>query len=138
MKLRLAFSLLLAVIAAAALAATASARLIGFQTPSGNIGCYMDRQSVRCDIRKKEWEAPPPPADCMFDYGYGVFLDRTDPARFVCASDTTLDPAHPVLRNGEKEKTGRFKCKNREGAIKCVNKVSEHGFEISKQSVDLF
>ena len=120
------------------MSSSATAKLVGFQTPSGNVGCYMDTQSVRCDIRKKEWVAPPAPSDCMFDYGYGVFVDRSDPGRFVCASDTTLDPEHSVLRNGEKLKEGPFKCKNRSGGIKCVNKSTGHGFEISKQAVEVF
>ena len=119
-------------------ASSASAKLIGFQTPNGNVGCYMDNQSVRCDIRKHEWQAPPPPADCQFDYGYGVFVARKDPARFVCASDTTLDPDHDLLRRGEKLNTGRFRCKNKDGAVRCANRRNGHGFEISKQRVRLF
>jgi hypothetical protein len=35
-----------------------------FQSPSTNIGCGIDRQGVRCDIRERDWRPPPKPSSC--------------------------------------------------------------------------
>ena len=139
LALPLAFSLCLAAIATAALAAPASAKLVGFQTPDEKVGCYMNGQGARCDVEGQKWTAPPPAMPCELDYGFGVEIGRRDGSGYVCAGDTTLDPEHEILDDGEKIKTGRFKCKNvGDNAIKCVNKQDGGGFEVSKLAVELF
>jgi hypothetical protein len=138
MNRRLVISLPLALIALTATAATASADLVGFQSPSHNIGCYMDGHGVRCDVREHSWTAPPKPSTCDVDWGGGVAVDRHGEAGFVCAGDTTLDPSHPVLGYGEKIARGRFKCKSKQSGMKCVNTRDKHGFVLSRDDVDLF
>lgn len=115
------------------------ASLVGFQTSDHKVGCYLNGQSVRCDVDKPKWEGPRPPT-CELDWAQGVAVGRRDlPAGYVCAGDTTLNPDHDVLATGEKVKRGRFKCKALDAStIKCVNRRNGHGFEVSKQSVDLF
>ena len=57
-------------VAAALCAAPAGAEgLVGFTSPSGNIGCFIDVDYVRCDIAQRSWTPPARPADCEFDYG---------------------------------------------------------------------
>ena len=41
--------------------------LVGFTSPSGNVGCFVDSANVRCDISERDWSPPPRPADCQFD-----------------------------------------------------------------------
>ena len=135
---RLVFSLLLALAALVAVTATASASLVGFQSPSHNIGCYMDGHGVRCDVREHSWTAPPKPSYCDVDWGGGVAVDRHGAAGYVCAGDTTLDPNHDVLGYGEKIARGRFKCKSKQSGMKCLNTRNKHGFVVSRDSVDLF
>ena len=132
-------TLLTALAAIAVMAPSASAKLVGFQTPSENVGCYMDGHGARCDVRDQEWTAPPPTMPCELDYGQGVFIGRHDPAEYVCAGDTTLDPEHEVLEEGDKIKTGRFKCKNKgDDTIKCVNTRTKEGFKVSQAEAVLF
>ena len=138
MNFRLAFSLLLALAALAALTATSSAKLVGFQSPSHNIGCYMSGKGVRCDIKEHSWPTPPKPPTCDVDYGQGVAVDRHGTADYVCAGDTALDPSNPVLGSGEKKKTGRFKCKSTQIGMQCLNKRNGHGFLLSRDDVELF
>jgi hypothetical protein len=38
--------------------------LTAFSSPTGNIGCYIDLRSVRCDIGDRDWEPPPTPPGC--------------------------------------------------------------------------
>ena len=124
---------------ALALAGPASAKLVGFESEDGKVGCYMNGQGVRCDVKKPEWQAPPKPADCDLDWGQGVSVSRHGMADFVCAGDTTLDPRHDVLEAGDKIKTGRFKCKARsESEVKCLNKRTGDGFAVSRAEVRLF
>ena len=59
----------LAVLAALAGAAVLSAPVaaadsIGFTSPSGNIGCMLTDDLLRCDITARDWSPPPRPADC--------------------------------------------------------------------------
>jgi hypothetical protein len=68
----------------------AATDLVGFTSPSGNVGCIIDSAYIRCDISERDWSPPPRPADCEFDYGQGISLSRGEEAAFVCAGDTAL------------------------------------------------
>ena len=139
MNRRLLLPLLVTLAAVTASAAPASAKLVGFQTEDQKVGCYLDGQGVRCDVKGQKWEPPPQPATCEFDWGYGVIVDRRGPAEYVCASDTTLDPGHQTLAAGDKVKQGRFRCKAKDAStIKCVNTRNKHGFVVSRDVVDVF
>ena len=136
---RLAIAALLALAITVPLATSAQASLVGFQTESHKVGCYLSGQGARCDIRKPKWVAPPKPPSCELDWGQGVAVGRHGAADYVCAGDTTLDPGHQVLFNGDKVKRGRFKCKAKDRAtIKCVNTRNKHGFVVSRKSAEVF
>ena len=127
-----------AVLVLLACAPSASASLAGFRSPSGNIGCYVSGQGARCDIRNKDWQAPPKPASCELDWGFGLAVDRHGRADYVCAGDTAIDPSNPVLRYGDRITRGRFRCKSKQSGMRCVNRRNGHGFKISKQRAQLF
>ena len=120
-----------------AVAVPASGSLVGFQSPSGNIGCYMDGRAARCDILKREWTPPPKPPSCELDWGQGVVVGRHGKAEYVCAGDTAINEEQ-VLGYGESISRGRFRCVSKETKMKCVNERSDHGFKLSKRSVRLF
>ena len=103
-----------------------------FQTPSGNIGCYLDRSGARCDIRERNWAPPPAPASCELDYGHGLTLD-SDGATLVCAGDTTLGgPA--TLAYGSSSQRGRFLCQSAEAGVTCTDVTTGAGFFISREN----
>jgi hypothetical protein len=81
-----------AVSVAVSLAPPAFAENVGFTSPSGNIGCILSDDLLRCDIGTRSWSPPLQPADCpdWSDYGQGIALHPTGPARFVCAGDTAM------------------------------------------------
>src|SRR6478672_1709483 len=58
--------------ALAAFAVPAVAQAGPFQSPSGNIGCYIAKSGVRCDIRERSWKPPPKPGYCELDRGQGA------------------------------------------------------------------
>lgn len=131
--------LVAAMVAAIALpAGTANADIVGFTSPSGNIGCMIDSSSVRCDIRYRTWSPPPKPADCewMMDYGQGIVLTVGQPARFVCAGDTAL-AGGPPLAYGDKITKGSLECESKTSGMSCWDLVHGGSFEISQDNYQL-
>ena len=110
--------------------------LTSFSSPSGNIGCVMDPEYVRCDIRNRSWEPPPAPADCELDFGQGIELASETRAHIVCAGDTTLG-AEDVLEYGETSKVGPYRCISAAAGITC-QADSGHGFFLSKETYELY
>ena len=138
MKRRLAFTLLLSITAFLLATTGASAKLVAFETVDGKVGCLMDGDGVRCDVKKPKFDPGPAPADCQFDWGGGVILFRHGPADFTCVSDTTFDPDAEELdwQDHDKVKVGRFHCKALDNfTIKCRNKRNKNGFVISRYEV---
>jgi hypothetical protein len=135
-RARLPLALALLVVALAALPAAASA-LVSFRSPSGNIGCYLDRKVARCDIRTKDWN-PPKPKGCEFDFGQGLSIDRGQRrGRIVCAGDTALNQQARKLAYGKSIKRGRITCRSSAAGMRCVN-GGGHGFRIARQRYELF
>lgn len=133
------------VVAAAAVGAigclglpTAGADLVGFTSPSGNIGCILADGTVRCDVAERDWAPPPRPSDCpdFTDYGQGITLDTTGPASFVCAGDTAVGSG-PALPYGQFEAGGGVSCTSEPSGMRCSNSDG-HGFTISRQDYTLF
>ena len=110
--------------------------LTSFSTPSGNIGCVMDPEYVRCDIRERSWEPPPPPADCELDFGQGIELANETRAHLVCAGDTTLG-AEEALEYGETSRVGPYRCVSAAAGLTCQAE-SGHGFFLSKETYELY
>jgi hypothetical protein len=125
-------------VSAAWCAAPAGAEnLVGFTSPSGNIGCYVDTHYVRCDIAGRDWVAPPRPADCELDYGQGIAFAAGEAPAFVCAGDTALRAGDP-LEFGQSVDAGAMSCTSLESGITCRDTSTGAGFMISRQEYALF
>ena len=110
-----------------------------FETPSHNIGCYLDSKSVRCDIREHDWSPPPEPQYCIkagVDWGGGVAVGAHR-ASFVCAGDTTLG-GPGLLGYGHSARRGPIFCVSRTVGITCRNADTSHGFFLSRARYRLF
>jgi hypothetical protein len=121
-------------------ASTASAALVQFRTPSGNIGCIGETARadnvVRCDIRSRSWSPPPKPTSCELDWGQGLSLGRLGRARYVCAGDTTLNVG-PKLAYGATRRIGAITCVSRTTGLTCTN-AAKHGFLMNRTRVTRF
>jgi hypothetical protein len=112
--------------------------LRSFQSPSGNIGCFVTNGSARCDIADRSWSAPRPkgcPAES--DYGQGLRVSQ-GPGQVVCGGDTALDPGAPKLAYGTASEVGDFICISRKTGITCSQVPSGHGFFINKDEYRTF
>jgi hypothetical protein len=110
-----------------------------FETPSHNIGCYMDRHSVRCDIRQRDWSPPAEPQYCIkagVDWGQGLAVGAHR-ASFVCAGDTTLG-GPGLLGYRHAARRGPIYCVSRTIGITCRNADTAHGFFLSRAGYRLF
>lgn len=110
-----------------------------FVTPRGNIRCSIasapEGESVRCDIGDKQWEAPPRPEDCEFDWGSSLYLGK-EQSGFDCVSDA-IDPVEP-LPYGQTRTLRRITCTSRETGVRCQHLDSRRGFELSRARYSLF
>ncbi len=111
--------------------------LTGFTSPSGNIGCYIDQMSVRCDISERDWQPPKAPKSCKLDYGQGIELRAGAGADFVCAGDTALGGGDE-LPYGESIGAGLLRCESAEAGITCTDTENGRGFSIAKESYEIF
>jgi len=112
-------------------------KLTGFTSPTGNIGCYIDRDSVRCDVGDRDWSPPAAPQSCKLDYGQGIELRAGGAAAFVCAGDTALGGGE-VLDYGQSIAAGLLRCESAESGMTCRDVESGRGFSIAKQGYEIF
>jgi hypothetical protein len=111
--------------------------LTSFTSPTRNIGCYIDRTSVRCDIAKHDWKPPPKPKNCDLDWGGGIGLSRGRKPSIICAGDTALNQGHK-LAYGKAIAAGRLRCDSKATGMTCRNTKTGRGFTLSRQAYKLF
>jgi len=111
--------------------------LTAFSSPTGNIGCYIDPGSVRCDIGDRDWEPPPTPPGCDLDYGQGIELRAGGRAAFVCAGDTALGGGE-ALDYGSSIGAGLLVCESEESGMTCRDAETGRGFSIAVEGYEIF
>ncbi|MBR0719884.1 DUF6636 domain-containing protein [Bradyrhizobium liaoningense] len=123
---------------------SAQDRPIGFLTPSKNIVCQFfagngqgnDQAVLRCDIMNMETR-PRRPADCELDYGHAFEMTAKGTAARICAGDTVMDPALPVLAYGEIWQRAGFTCRSEQTGLTCFNAM-QHGFSLARTKQEVF
>lgn len=111
----------------------------GFQSPSGNVGCRIDLDMVRCDIAERDWAPPARPADCHPNtgFGQGLLVWAAGTSAVVCGGDTVLGYGE-VLPYGDAIQAGRLQCDSTEAAMRCHDRDTKHGFSLSRDGYELF
>jgi hypothetical protein len=123
-------AIVVALLVALAVPATADARTRQFRSPSSNIGCLWSSSGgpgpfIRCDVRSEG------------DNG-GFFLKRRGKAYRRHITDTVFSSDARVLRYGRSRRFGRYTCKSRRSGLTCRNRRNGHGFKLSRQRQRLF
>jgi hypothetical protein len=99
-----------------------------FQMPSGNIGCLLAGDHLRCDILSGL--SPEPERRCELDWT-GLSIGRETRAQPVCAGDTVFDRNSPVLGYGQRWRRDGIVCVSRRSGLRCRNHF-DHGFFLSR------
>jgi len=102
-----------------------------FVSPTQNIGCVITRERARCDIRQRDWQPPPEPADCNLDWGSYLGVSAQGPGTFRCVGDTAF-AGSTVLPYGSIARRGSFECRSQEIGMKCLNLDTGHGIFLSR------
>lgn len=66
-----------------------------------------------------------------------MFVASTGRGRYTCAGDTTLHQG-PRLAYGHSITLGRLRCTSLTSGVRCTNRVTRHGFALSRARVLLF
>lgn len=99
-----------------------------FKTPSGNISCAMERDSVDCVARETRLTADTyqPEGD-----GYCVGYRLNDEVALNCGS-FPIDIRGVEVQYGQAVNVGQFRCTVEEVGVTCWSGLTGHGFFLSK------
>jgi len=112
-----------------------SLALTSFASPSGNIGCLVNPDGVRCDIRDRLWEGPTD-ENCPLDYGDALTLDATGTG-WECHGDTVLGSPN-VLPYGASTRQGEYVCESKTSGVTCRSLNTGHGFTVARELYETF
>ena len=107
-----------------------------FDLPSGNLGCMVRAEGVRCDIVQHTWTPTPKPASCEFDWGQGMVLGP-EGADFSCISDTVMGSG-PKVAYGTLVKGSDYACEVTAAGVDCYNLTTRHGFRLSRTVAQIY
>ncbi len=90
-----------------------------FLLPSGNIGCILEPNGLRCDIGSGL--VPEPTEACDFDW-VGLFIGVTGAAEPNCGSDTFFGFRMPTLAYGSTWSRAGIVCESSQEGLACSNR----------------
>jgi uncharacterized protein DUF6636 len=121
-----------------AFSATANAE---FQSPSGNINCFLgtdlkDAATVTCEVKNHTWRALPRPANCPLNWGSRVRLDQGRAAELDCYAQQMPTPDQ-TLAYGQTKSQGPITCDSETGGMTCTDTSTGHFFRVSRDTYQL-
>jgi hypothetical protein len=136
-----------ATVAALAQSAIAQADTNGtfsFQTPSGNIACYLGPAEsggtngfVGCEIGEHTYSPPPRPPTCPQAWGDRFTLTQGGRPELACHGDTIRSADLKTLDYGETAFSGAIRCTIEPAGITCTDTSTSHFFRLSRESYEL-
>ena len=140
-KMAVAASLAFAAMALQPMAlATGIAHADSFQSPSGNIGCYLDSEGstavVECEIRDHTFAAPTRPTPCMGGFGNLIILRQGSAPTMPCHSDSALGSG-PPLQYGQRRSLNALSCDSEMSGMTCTDSSTGHYFRLSTESYEM-
>jgi hypothetical protein len=122
-----------------ALPATAHAKAgpPSFQTPSGNITCWVDDKVASCEVDNRSYE--PPPGNCAlaqnFDWRH-FWLEQGKSPEILCDRQYDL-PSAMTLDYGQTFSVGVMTCDSEPAGLTCTDNSTGHFFRVSRESYQL-
>jgi hypothetical protein len=114
---------------------------IGFQSPSGNIGCALTLlpptsagqagSYVQCDIGDRDWVLPNCPQNRPVSLTLGSGKGPTVECHNV---GSLLAPGLPTLDYGQTRSAGVISCNSESSGMRCSNTVTGQFFSVSRES----
>jgi hypothetical protein len=128
--------------ATVALAATAHAGIPpSFQTPSGNILCWIADDAAACRIIDYTYAAAPAGACPSPGWANGFWLDDGKPAELLCSTGPpgsyTGLRTHTTLDFGQTRSVGVMTCASDASGVTCTDTSTGHFFRVSRDSYQL-
>jgi hypothetical protein len=115
-----------------------------FQSPSGNIACYLGPAatggtdgSVGCEIGEHTYIAPPRPSTCHLGWGDRFELAQGKAPALSCHGDTLRTGNLKTLDYGETAFSGAIRCPVEPAGVTCTDTTTGHFFRISTESYEL-
>jgi hypothetical protein len=132
MKIKMIAGLSIATAAAVPLGATAHAtKPPSFQTPSGNITCWVADNVASCEVNNQTYA--PPPGDCAlaqnFDWRHFVLLQGKSP-ELRCSRQYDL-PSAMTLDYGQTYPVGVMTCDSEPSGVTCTDNSTGHFFRVA-------
>ena len=123
-------------------ATPAAAEFVPFQSPTGNIHCYIYTDGsggeARCDLISLTMTFRRPPPNCDGDWGaYFRVTAQARQGQLACVGDTAIDRGSMVLPYGRSITVGGFTCNSEETGMTCTN-AAGHGFSVARARQRLF
>ena len=139
---KLALTATAAAAAAVALAATAHAGVPpSFQTPSGNILCWIADDAATCRIIDYTYAASQAEACSSPGSPNGFWLDDGKSAVLSCGTEPPGTysglRAHTTLDYGQTRSVGVMTCASEASAVTCTDSSTGHFFRVSRDSYQL-
>ncbi|SIT14928.1 hypothetical protein SAMN05421759_12134 [Roseivivax lentus] len=115
----------------------ASADVFPFETPSGNIDCYVGLSRNSSDITCSIWDrsgppARPAPADCRVGWGHTFEMGDRGPVRMRCDPGLRNFSQSSQMPYGRTEDFGGITCTSERTGLTCRNRTG-HGFFLSRR-----
>jgi endonuclease/exonuclease/phosphatase family metal-dependent hydrolase len=115
-----------------------------FRSADGGYSCGLDADQAVC--QGETTPVPPRPASCYegVGWGYGMSVDATGKAGFVCAGGVIFYPIdrepndRDTLPPGQSFSALGFTCAAEESGIRCTHEATRHGFAIAAGANEQF
>lgn len=107
----------------------------GFTTPSGNISCDVDEESVRCQAAQQPWKEQPRSAECAntrLEWRTRLVLSAGQGAALHGQCDHVIPAGGAPLAYGTRLDVGRTRCFSETTGLTCWMHGTRYGFFLSR------
>jgi hypothetical protein len=113
-----------------------------FQTPSGNILCWLAENTATCRIIDYTYSVQQLPADCTSPgWPSSFWLYQGNPPSLKCDADPPGTyhglRAHTTLDYGQTQSAGVMTCDSAPSGVTCTDTSTNHFFRVSRDSYEL-